>query len=125
GCAIRSHPPAPSPSRSSTIRDCRPRIRSCASRKPTSCRPRACAIPAFPSRVEAERGLYRAAQLRAAAEVARVAGEARRAWVEAVAAGELAHYAQQVKEAAEASAEIAAQMARAGNLSRLTQSREH
>jgi outer membrane protein TolC len=79
----------------------------------------------MPWRVEAERGLYRAAQLRAAAEVARVAGEARRAWVEAVAAGELAHYAQQVKEAAEASAEIAAQMARAGNFSRLTQSREH
>ena len=79
----------------------------------------------MPWRVEAERGLYRAAQLRAAAEVARVADEARRAWVEAVAARELAQYAQQVKEAAEASAEIAAQMARAGNFSRLAQSREH
>ena len=79
----------------------------------------------MPWRVQAERGLYRAAQLRAAAEVARVADEARRAWVEAVAAEELARYAQQVKEAAEASAEIAAQMARAGNFSRLAQSREH
>jgi outer membrane protein TolC len=79
----------------------------------------------MPWRVEAERGLHRAAQLRAAAEVARIADEARRAWVEAIAAEELARYAQQVREAAEASAEIAAQMARAGNFSRLAQLREH
>ena len=79
----------------------------------------------MPWRVQAERGLHGAAQIRAAAEIARVADEARRGWVEAVAAEELARYAQQVKEAAEASAEIAAQMARAGNFSRLAQSREH
>ena len=78
----------------------------------------------MPWRVEAERGLYASAQLRAAAEVARVAAEARRAWVEAVAARETARYAEQVKDAAEASAEIARQMLRAGNFSRLAQSRE-
>jgi outer membrane protein TolC len=78
----------------------------------------------LPWRVDAERQLYGAAQLRAAGEVARLAGEARRAWVEAVAAAESARSAVQVKEAAEASAEIAAQMARAGNFNRLAQSRE-
>src|SRR5688572_9831841 len=78
----------------------------------------------MPWRSDAERRLYSAAQMRAAQEVARVADEARRAWVEAVAADESARYAAQVKDAAEASAEIAAQMARAGNFSRLSQSRE-
>ena len=78
----------------------------------------------MPWRVESERSLYASAQLRAAAEVARVADEARRAWVQAVAAQESARYAEQVKDAAEASAEIARQMLRAGNFSRLAQSRE-
>ena len=78
----------------------------------------------LPWRVEAERKLYSVAQLRAAVEVVRIAGETRRAWVEAVAAEQSARYAVQVKDAAEASAEIAAQMARAGNFSRLAQSRE-
>ena len=78
----------------------------------------------LPWRVEAERKLYAAAQLRAAAEVVRIADETRRAWVEAVAAEQSGGYALQVKEAAEASAEIAGRMARAGNFSRLAQSRE-
>ena len=78
----------------------------------------------LPWRFEAERRLYGAAQLRAAGEVARMADEARRAWVEAVAAAESARYAAQVRDAAEASADIARQMARAGNFNRLTQSRE-
>ena len=78
----------------------------------------------MPWRVQAERGAYRAAQLRAAGEVARLADESRRAWVEAVAAAQSARYAQQVKEAAEASAQIASQMARVGNFSRLAESRE-
>jgi outer membrane protein TolC len=78
----------------------------------------------MPWRVDAERRLYGAARLRAAADVARVADDTRRAWIEAVAAGESARYAVQVKDAAQASAEIAAQMARAGNFSRLSHSRE-
>ena len=78
----------------------------------------------MPWRIEAEKGLYAAAQLRTAMEVARLADETRRAWVEAVAAGEVARYAAQVRDAAEASAEIAAQMARAGNFNRLSHARE-
>ena len=78
----------------------------------------------MPWRSDAEKRLYGAAQLRAALEVTRIADETRRAWVEAVAAEESARYAVQVRDAAEASAELAAQMARAGNFSRLTQSRE-
>jgi outer membrane protein TolC len=78
----------------------------------------------MPWRLEAERGLYAAAQLRAAGEVVRIADETRRAWIEAVAAAESARYAVQVRDAAEASAELARQMARAGNFNRLSQSRE-
>ena len=65
---------------------------------------------------------------RVQAEVARdtvaVAYETRRAWIEAVSADETARYMTQVKEAAEASAELARRMARAGNFSRLQQMRE-
>jgi outer membrane protein TolC len=65
---------------------------------------------------------------RVQAEVARetlaVAYETRRAWIEAVGAEESARYLTQVKEAAEASAELARRMARAGNYSRLQQLRE-
>ena len=78
----------------------------------------------LPWRLPAERELYRSAQMRAAAEVARLADETRRAWVEAVAAAQAARYAEQVKDAAEASAEIAQQMLRAGNFSKLSHARE-
>ena len=65
---------------------------------------------------------------RVQADVARdtvaVAYETRRAWIEAVSADETARYMAQVKEAAEASAELARRMARAGNFSRLQQMRE-
>lgn len=82
------------------------------------------ALITLPWRVEAERQQYAAARLRAAAEVTKLADETRRAWVEAVAAEESARYAAQVKDAGEASADIARQMARAGNFNRLAQSRE-
>jgi outer membrane protein TolC len=65
---------------------------------------------------------------RVQADVARdtvaVAYETRRAWIEAVSADETARYMGRVKEAAEASAELARRMARAGNFSRLQQMRE-
>lgn len=65
---------------------------------------------------------------RVQAEVARqavaVAYETRRAWIEAVAAEETARYMALVREAAEAGAELARRMARAGNYSRLQQLRE-
>jgi outer membrane protein TolC len=78
----------------------------------------------MPWRIEAEKSLYAAAQNRAAQEVVRIADEARRAWVEAVAAEQSARYSAQVADAADASAEIARQMLRAGNFNRLDQSRE-
>ena len=78
----------------------------------------------MPLRLEIERGAFASAQLRAAREVVSIADEARRTWIDAVAADEVARYAGQVKDAAEASAELAEQMRRAGNFSRLAQSRE-
>ena len=57
------------------------------------------------------------AQNRAAAEALRVALDTRKAWFQAVAAQETAKYMGQVKEAAEASAELARRMAAVGQLS--------
>ena len=78
----------------------------------------------MPWRYDAEKRLYAAAQQRAAGEVVRIADETRHAWVEAVASAEAARYAAQVADAASASAEIAQQMLRAGNFSKLDHSRE-
>lgn len=64
------------------------------------------------------------ARQRAAAEGLRVALDTRKAWFAAVAAQESAKYAEQVKEAAEASAELARRMAAVGNWSKLSQARE-
>jgi outer membrane protein TolC len=65
-----------------------------------------------------------AAQWRAAGDVLARAGAARRAWYRAVAAQQLVGYFEQVKSAADASAELAARMAAAGNVSALAQMRE-
>lgn len=73
-------------------------------------------------RVEEQR--LAAAQSRAAGEALRVALDARKAWFSAVAAQESVRYAAQVKESAEAAAELARRMAAAGNFSRLDQARE-
>jgi len=78
----------------------------------------------MPWRYDAEKRLYAVAQQRAAGEVVRIADETRHAWVEAVASAEAARYAAQVADAAAASDEIARQMLRAGNFSKLDQSRE-
>ncbi|SHH54383.1 TolC family protein [Massilia sp. CF038] len=67
---------------------------------------------------------FELAQMRTAADVLRVADETRRAWYSAVAAEQSALYLEQVKSAAEASAELAQRMAQAGNWSRLQQARE-
>ena len=63
-------------------------------------------------------------QLEAARSALDVAIEARKAWVGAVGAEETVRYMVQVKETAEASAELARRMALAGNFPRLTQMRE-
>jgi outer membrane protein TolC len=78
----------------------------------------------IPLSVRVEEKRLAGAQNRAAAEGLRVALEARKAWFSAVAAQESAKYAAQVKEAAEASAELARRMAAAGNFSKLDQARE-
>lgn len=74
------------------------------------------------TRAEAKR--FEAAQTRAAGEALRIALETRKAWFAAVAAQEGARYMEQVKEAAEASAELARRMAAVGNWSKLNQARE-
>lgn len=78
----------------------------------------------MPTSTRIEQARFEQTQLRAASEAVRVAAEARRAFYGAVAAKELASYAGQVKEAAEASGELARRMLQAGNFSKLQQMRE-
>jgi outer membrane protein TolC len=72
-----------------------------------------------------EQRRFEQTQLRAAQAAVGVAAEARRAFFSAVAAQQLAGYAAQVKDAADASSELAGRMAQAGNFSPLAQMREH
>ncbi len=78
----------------------------------------------LPAAGDAARLQVEQAQLQAAAEAAAVAAEARRAFYGAVAARELVAYFEQVQDAADASAELARRMQRAGNFSALAQLRE-
>jgi outer membrane protein TolC len=78
----------------------------------------------MPIRTDLERRRFELTQGRVAAEVMQVAADTRRAWVNAVAAQEAVSYMDQVKAAAEASAELARRMAAAGNFSKLDQARE-
>ena len=78
----------------------------------------------IPLSTRASESRLKASQNRAAAEALRVALDARKAWFQAVAAQETAKYMAQVKESAEASAELARRMASTGNLPKLTQARE-
>jgi len=64
------------------------------------------------------------AKLQAAQEVIRLATDTRKAWINTVAAQQTVTYMGQVKEAAEAGAELARRMARVGNWSKLQQARE-
>ena len=80
---------------------------------------------AIPLSTRAEEKRFEAARSRAAGETLRVALEARKAWFAAVAAQQNAKYMEQVKEAAEAGAELARRMAAVGNWSKLDQAREH
>jgi outer membrane protein TolC len=78
----------------------------------------------LPSRLRLADYQQQAARISLAANVVAVASEARRAWVNAVAAQQSAQYAQQVKATADASAEIARRMQSVGNFSRLQRARE-
>ena len=64
------------------------------------------------------------AKLMAAQDIIKLAADTRKAWINAVAAQQTALYMRDVKEAAEAGAELARRMARVGNWSRLQQARE-
>ena len=78
----------------------------------------------MPIRTDLEKRRFALTQDRVAAEVLQIASDTRRAWHRAVSARESARYAEQVKQAAEASAELARRMAAAGNFSKLDQARE-
>ncbi len=78
----------------------------------------------MPLRQTIARRQFEAAQLELAADVVRLAGETRKAWVSAVAAQEAVKYSEQVRMSAEASAELAARMARIGNFNKLAHLRE-
>ncbi|MES2348965.1 MAG: TolC family protein [Pseudomonadota bacterium] len=78
----------------------------------------------LPARSRIEAGRFEQAKLQAAAQAVQLAGDTRRAWFTAVAAAQSAAFAEQVQAAAEASSELAAQMAKAGNWSKLDQARE-
>ena len=67
---------------------------------------------------------FEQAQLRAAYEAVGIAAETRKAFYSAVASQELVRYFQQVKEAADASNELAKRMLQAGNFNKLAQMRE-
>jgi outer membrane protein TolC len=78
----------------------------------------------IPLSTRASETRLQAIQNRAAGEALRLALDTRKAWFQAVAAQETAKYMAQVKESAEASAELARRMAGVGNFPKLTQARE-
>jgi outer membrane protein TolC len=78
----------------------------------------------LPLRTQIERRRFELMKTRVAAEATRLAADTRRAFYGAVAAREGVRYMEQVKEAAEASAELAQRMAAAGNFSKLDHARE-
>jgi outer membrane protein TolC len=73
---------------------------------------------------QVEQRRFEQVQLRAAYETVGVAGEARKAFFEAVTAQQLVGYFEQVKQAADASNELARRMVAAGNFNKLAQMRE-
>ena len=81
-------------------------------------------LMAMPLTIRMERGRLSATQLAVAAQVLAVAAQTRRAYFRAVAAVQTAKYMEQVQVAADASAELAQRMVKAGNWSRLDQARQ-
>ncbi len=78
----------------------------------------------LPLAKEVEQRRFEQVQFQAAFETVGVAAEARKAFFDAVTAQQLVGYFEQVKEAADASNELARRMAAAGNFSKLAQMRE-
>lgn len=80
--------------------------------------------PTLHGRTGPQAGRLQMARLEAAQQALALAADTRRAWLRAVAAGQIAATQQRLYEAAEAGAELAARMARVGNWSRLQLARE-
>ncbi len=78
----------------------------------------------LPSRLRMADHRYQANRLNLASSVVQAATEARLAWVNAVAAQQSLQYAEQVKRAADAGAELARRMQAVGNYSKLQRARE-
>ncbi|MEF7612344.1 TolC family protein [Aquincola sp. MAHUQ-54] len=78
----------------------------------------------LPVAAQVEQRRFAQAQLQAAHEAVGVAADTRKAYFSAVAAQELVKYHGQVKEAADASNELARRMVQAGNFNKLAQMRE-
>ncbi len=78
----------------------------------------------MPLAKQVEQRRFEQTQLQAAYETVGLAAEARKAFFEAVTAQQLVAYSRQVKEAADASNELARRMAAAGNFNKLAQMRE-
>lgn len=78
----------------------------------------------MPIRTDLEKRRFALTQGRVTAETLQVASDTRRAYFSTVAAQETVKYLEQVKAAAEASAELARRMAAVGNFSKLDQARE-
>ena len=79
---------------------------------------------AIPLRTRIERERLAVTQLAVASEVLDVASQARRAYFRTLSAQQAVRYTAQVQDAAEASAELARRMAKAGNWGKLEQARE-
>ena len=79
----------------------------------------------LPLRMEAAGRRFESTKRGVTAEMLRTASETRKAYYQAVAAAQTVQYMMQVRESAEAGAELARRMARAGNYSNLTRMREH
>ena len=83
------------------------------------------AILTMPLGRELEQHRFTQTQLQVAADAVAVAVEARRAYFNAVAAQVLTKHFERLKDAADASSELARRMVQAGNFSKLMQMREH
>ncbi len=79
----------------------------------------------LPRRQSIARSQLAQAQLQLTANVVDAVARVRQAWVRAVAAEQLAQYAEQVNKAAQASAELAKRMQQAGNFNKLQRARQH
>ena len=78
----------------------------------------------LPARAAQADDAQRRLRLQLAIDVLRAADAARVAWIAAIAAGQSARYAQQVRDTAEAAGELARRMEAAGNFSALQRARE-